>query len=72
VDTPLITGMARAAGMLRQELVDQLREDNLLPVALVDPQDIANAALWLVSDEARYVTGLELKVDAGQMVKCPT
>lgn len=71
VDTPLIAGMARAAGMLRQELVDQLREDNLLPVALVDPQDIANAALWLVSDEARYVTGLELKVDAGQMIKCP-
>lgn len=71
VDTALITGMAQAAGISREQLVTQLREDNLLPVKLVDAQDIANAALWLVSDEARYVTGMELKVDAGQMLKRP-
>jgi NAD(P)-dependent dehydrogenase (short-subunit alcohol dehydrogenase family) len=27
--------------------------------------DISNAVLYLISDESRYVTGLELKVDAG-------
>ncbi|NTU82496.1 MAG: mycofactocin-coupled SDR family oxidoreductase [Chloroflexales bacterium] len=69
VDTALITGMAQAAGIPKEQLVAQLRQDNLLPVQLIEAQDIANAALWLVSDEARYVTGLELKVDAGQMLK---
>ncbi len=69
VDTPLITGMAQAAGMPKAQLVDQLRDGHPLPVDLVAPQDIANAALWLVSDAARYVTGLELKIDAGEMLR---
>jgi SDR family mycofactocin-dependent oxidoreductase len=36
-----------------------------LPVPTTYPIDIANAALFLASDEGRYVTGMELKVDAG-------
>jgi 2,5-dichloro-2,5-cyclohexadiene-1,4-diol dehydrogenase 2 len=32
---------------------------------LGEPIDIANAALWLASDEARYVTGIALPVDGG-------
>jgi NAD(P)-dependent dehydrogenase (short-subunit alcohol dehydrogenase family) len=42
---------------------------NALPVALVEPEDIANAAVWLCSDEARYVTGVTLPVDAGFTVR---
>jgi (+)-trans-carveol dehydrogenase len=42
---------------------------NVLPVPWVEPVDISNAVLWLASDESRYVTGLELKVDAGQMLR---
>ena len=38
---------------------------NALPVDLVEPEDIANAAAFLVSDEARYVTGVQFPVDAG-------
>jgi SDR family mycofactocin-dependent oxidoreductase len=38
---------------------------NLLPVPWVDPVDISNAVLFLASDEARYVTGIQLPVDAG-------
>jgi SDR family mycofactocin-dependent oxidoreductase len=38
---------------------------NALPVEMVEPIDIANAVLWLVSDDARYVTGVALPVDAG-------
>lgn len=34
-------------------------------VAMVEPVDIANAVAWLVSDDARYVTGVILPVDAG-------
>ena len=33
------------------------------------PEDIANAALFLVSDEGRYVTGVQLPVDAGSVQK---
>ena len=42
---------------------------NLLPVELVEAVDISNAVLWLASDEARYVTGISLPVDAGFMQK---
>jgi SDR family mycofactocin-dependent oxidoreductase len=42
---------------------------NLLPVELVEPVDISNAVLWLASDEARYVTGVCLPVDAGFLQK---
>jgi SDR family mycofactocin-dependent oxidoreductase len=38
---------------------------NALPVDLVEPVDISNAILFLVSDEGRYVTGVTLPVDAG-------
>jgi NAD(P)-dependent dehydrogenase (short-subunit alcohol dehydrogenase family) len=38
---------------------------NLLPVDLVEPVDISNAVVFLVSDDARYVTGVALPVDAG-------
>lgn len=43
---------------------------NLLDVALIEPQDVSEAVLFLLSDAARYVTGLSLKVDAGTTI-CP-
>jgi SDR family mycofactocin-dependent oxidoreductase len=42
---------------------------NALPIAWVEPVDISNAVLWLASDEARYVTGVTLPVDAGMLTK---
>jgi len=45
---------------------DDLAETaNALPVDMVEPVDISNAIVWLVSDDARYVTGVTLPVDAG-------
>ncbi len=38
---------------------------NLLPVDLIEPEDVSEAVLFLASDASRYVTGLEMKVDAG-------
>ena len=38
---------------------------NALPVDMVEPVDISNAILWLVSDDGRYVTGITVPVDAG-------
>lgn len=42
---------------------------NLMPVDMIEPVDISNAIVWLASDEARYVTGVTLPVDAGFTVK---
>jgi (+)-trans-carveol dehydrogenase len=42
---------------------------HVLPVGWVEAVDISNAVLFLASDEARYVTGLTLTVDAGSMLK---
>jgi SDR family mycofactocin-dependent oxidoreductase len=42
---------------------------HVLPVGWVEPVDISNAVLFLASDEARYVTGLPMTVDAGSMLK---
>jgi SDR family mycofactocin-dependent oxidoreductase len=40
---------------------------NALPVMAVEAVDVANAVAWLVSDEARYITGTVLPVDAGNV-----
>jgi SDR family mycofactocin-dependent oxidoreductase len=42
---------------------------NAMPVDLVEPVDVSNAIVWLVSDDARYVTGTVVPVDAGQLNK---
>jgi len=42
---------------------------NALPVPWVEPADISNAVLFLASDEARYITGVTLPVDAGSLLK---
>ncbi|MFA1546233.1 mycofactocin-coupled SDR family oxidoreductase [Actinomadura chokoriensis] len=63
--------------MFRPDLENPTQDDiapiskmmNTLPVPWVEPEDIANAVLFLVSDEARYITGVTLPVDAGSMLK---
>jgi (+)-trans-carveol dehydrogenase len=42
---------------------------NALPVKWVEAVDISNALLFLASDEARYITGVPLPIDAGTMLK---
>jgi SDR family mycofactocin-dependent oxidoreductase len=42
---------------------------NTLPVEPVEPEDISNAVVWLASEEARYVTGVTLPVDAGYTLR---
>ncbi len=69
VDTEIIAGMAKAAAMSTEDLVNFIHTGHALPVKLIQALDVANAALFLATDEARYVTGHTLMVDAGRMLK---
>ncbi|TAM64488.1 mycofactocin-coupled SDR family oxidoreductase [Mycobacterium sp.] len=40
-----------------------------MPIAWVDPSDISYAVLYLASDESRYVTGMQLRVDGGATIQ---
>ncbi|MGV0744295.1 mycofactocin-coupled SDR family oxidoreductase [Mycolicibacterium sp. XJ870] len=42
---------------------------NAMPIVMAEAIDISNAVLFLISDESRYVTGLEFKVDAGVTIR---
>jgi SDR family mycofactocin-dependent oxidoreductase len=65
VDTPMINNefIRQWLGSITETTPQDM--GNALPVQVVEPDDIANAVLWLVSDAARYVTGVTLPVDAG-------
>ncbi|HVV20264.1 MAG TPA: mycofactocin-coupled SDR family oxidoreductase, partial [Pseudonocardiaceae bacterium] len=58
-----------AAERTRDSLRDRFGALNVLPIPWVEAVDISNAVLWLASDEARYVTGVQLPVDAGTLLK---
>lgn len=47
------------------DAAEVLMARNLLPVPWVEPVDIANAVVFLASDQGRYITGTQLVVDAG-------
>lgn len=69
--TPLVE--ARLAGQRAGGDVEKLLADRLarIPLGFMgDGRDTANAALFLASDEARWVTGTELVVDGGMSVRC--
>jgi SDR family mycofactocin-dependent oxidoreductase len=42
---------------------------NAMPVEILEPAEISNAIAFLVSDQARYITGVDLPVDAGFTVR---
>jgi NAD(P)-dependent dehydrogenase (short-subunit alcohol dehydrogenase family) len=54
-----------------RELIDRdpglgLLYTGTLPDQVSEPEDIAAAVVWLASDEARHVTGIQLPVDLGR------
>lgn len=72
VDTPMIQNQAVRAAFrpdldspTREDFAEAARTMNMLPIPWVEPRDIANATLFLASEEARYITAVTLPVDAG-------
>ncbi|QEN12958.1 mycofactocin-coupled SDR family oxidoreductase [Mycolicibacterium sp. ELW1] len=63
--------------MFRPDLENPTREDceaafsslQILPIPWVEPRDVSAAVAWLCSDEARFITGVNLPVDGGAAVK---
>ena len=75
IDTDMLQNDAMYR-LFRPDLEHPAREDvqsafgsmHKLPVNTLDPADISEAVLYLASDASRYVTGLQLKVDAGALL----
>ncbi len=69
IDTPMgVDATARTKGVDRDELV--ARRNAMIPLGgrLGEAWDIAHAALFLASDEAKFITGAILPVDGGQLL----
>jgi SDR family mycofactocin-dependent oxidoreductase len=65
--------------LFRPDVENPTREDVLpaftyfqaMPIPYVEPVDISNLVLFLASDESRYITGQQIRVDAGSLIKFP-
>ena len=64
VNTPMNDGLAALEGATPREIAER-SAGNLLPVPWIEPEDVAEAILYLASDRARYVTGAQFVIDAG-------
>ena len=64
IDTPILDGMVASSGKSKEVIMDKLARQ--IPLKRVgQPDDIANGVLYLASDESRFMTGAELKLDGG-------
>jgi NAD(P)-dependent dehydrogenase (short-subunit alcohol dehydrogenase family) len=61
IDTPMIRGALETVGMTEAEFAPQIS----LLGRFGRPDEVAQASLWLCSDQSSYVTGAVLAVDAG-------
>jgi SDR family mycofactocin-dependent oxidoreductase len=68
VNTPMNDGLAWLEGKTPEQIAEA-SAGNLLPVPWIEPEDVAEAVLYLASDRARYVTGTQLVLDAGLLTR---
>jgi len=53
----------------REDAMPALPAAQAMPIPFIDPLDVSNVVLFLASDESRYMTGLNIRIDAGAMLK---
>ncbi|MEE6165091.1 MULTISPECIES: mycofactocin-coupled SDR family oxidoreductase [unclassified Mycolicibacterium] len=53
----------------REDVIDTFAGTHILPVPWIQPQDVSNAILYLVTEPGRYITATPLVIDAGFIVK---
>jgi len=68
VNTPMVVNDAMQEFLTSDPHISNVMS-NLMPVEMIEAVDVSNAVAWLVSDQARYVTGVPLPVDAGFTVR---
>jgi len=68
VNTPMNDGLAALEGATAREIAGR-SAGNLQPVPWIEPEDVARAVVFLVSDEARFVTGSQFVLDAGLLTR---
>jgi SDR family mycofactocin-dependent oxidoreductase len=68
VNTPMNDGLAALEGLTPQEIAER-SAGNLLPVPWIEPEDVAQAVLYLASERGRYITGAPLVLDAGLLTR---
>ncbi len=64
VNTPMNDGLAELEGSTPREIAER-SAGNLINVPWVEPEDVANAVVFLASDKSRFVTGSQFVLDAG-------
>jgi len=64
VESPMLEGLASQIN-LKKGVYEHFSRGHLIREQRITPQDIANAARWLVSEESRFLTGTIISVDAG-------
>jgi len=70
IDTPMgVDSVARALGVSREDYAAKRDQSVPLKGGMGSAWDIARAALFLASDEARFITGVLLAVDGGQSAR---
>jgi SDR family mycofactocin-dependent oxidoreductase len=69
VETPMLQGLGGLDPLITRDPNLGGIFVNTYPIEMVQPRDISNAVLFLASDEAQYVTGLEFTVDAGNTIR---
>ncbi|WP_341329492.1 SDR family NAD(P)-dependent oxidoreductase [Mycobacterium shinjukuense] len=62
---PVLTPMLAQAKAERGPQADEFYLSHIPLGRLGTPEDVANAVVWLASDEAAYITGQALAVDGG-------
>ena len=68
VNSPMNDGLAALEGKTPEQIAEA-SAGNLLPVPWIEPEDVAQAVLFLVSDKARFVTGSQFVIDAGLLTR---